>query len=59
MSANRVYESLCFVSIYSMHLLARLCPKVSEKPKTTQRLLFSVKLGVIKHFDCGAQNKER
>lgn len=32
-SSNYVCKHLCFVSVYFMHLLARLGPKLSEKPK--------------------------
>lgn len=35
-----------------------MCPKVLEKPKRApEEVQFSVKLDIIKHFDCG-ENKQ-
>lgn len=38
--------------------VSKMCPKVSEKPKKAHKgVMLSIKLGIIKYFEHGEQNK--
>lgn len=38
--------------------VSKVCPQASKSPKRTHKgITLSVKLGIIKHFDGGEQNK--
>ena len=45
------------LSLYSCcSSVNKVCPKVSEPKRAPEGVPFSVKLDVIKHFDCGEIN---